>query len=45
MSEANIEIQAEYYRNIPILDRKFKSSVHLEDEEDELFWSIWDTKM
>lgn len=25
MSEANIEIQAEYYRNIPILDRKFKS--------------------
>lgn len=38
MSESNIEIQAEYYRNIPILDRKFKASVHLEDEEDELFW-------
>lgn len=38
MSESNIEIQAEYYKNIPILDRKFKSSVHLEDEEDELFW-------
>lgn len=38
MSESNIEIQAEYYKNIPIPDREFKSSVHLEDEEDELLW-------
>lgn len=38
MSESNIEIQAEYYSNIPILDRDIKASVHLENEEDELFW-------
>lgn len=38
MPLSNIEAQAEYFTNIPILDRKYKSSVHLEDREDELFW-------
>lgn len=38
MRQTNIEAQAEYYGNIPILDPKFKSSIHLEDKEDELFW-------
>lgn len=37
MRQTNIEAQAEYYGNIPILDPKFKSSIHLEDKEDELF--------
>ena len=39
MPISNIEAQAEYFTNIPIIDRKFKSCVHLENEEDELFWN------
>lgn len=35
-----IEAQAEYYANIPIIDRTYKSSVHLEDMIDEKFWDI-----
>lgn len=38
MAQTHIEAQAEFFANIPILDRKYISSVHLEDEEDELFW-------
>lgn len=38
MTQTLFETQAEYFANIPILDRKYRSSVHLEDQEDELFW-------
>lgn len=30
--------QARYFNNIPILDPKYRSVVHLEDEEDKVFW-------
>lgn len=33
-----IEAQAEYYANIPIVDRTYRASVHLESEDDEMFW-------
>lgn len=32
------EAQARYYSNIPIIDRRYKSCVHIEDKEDEKFW-------
>ena len=35
-----IEAHAEYYANIPIIDRTYKSSVHLEDMIDERFWDV-----
>lgn len=41
MAQTHIEAQAEFFANIPILDRKYISSVHLEDEEDELFWDTY----
>lgn len=34
-----IEEQARYYRNIPLRDRRIKAVVHLEDDEDKLFWN------
>lgn len=30
--------QAEYWKNLPIIDRSIKACVHLEDEEDIFFW-------
>lgn len=38
MPVSDFEAQAEYFANIPILDRKYRSSVHLESETDEMFW-------
>ena len=40
MSESisTIEAQAEYFANIPIIDRTYRASVHLESQEDEMFW-------
>lgn len=38
-SVLTIEAQAEYFANIPIIDRTYKASVHLESEEDEMFWN------
>lgn len=39
MLNSNIyKYQAEYWKNIPILDRSFKACVHLEDKEDTFFW-------
>ena len=40
MNTKDLQIQAEYYSNIAILDRNFKSSVYLEDESDIYFWDI-----
>ena len=40
MNTKDLQIQAEYYSNIAILDRSFKSSVYLEDESDIYFWDI-----
>ena len=40
MNAYELQIQAEYYSNIPILDRSFRSTVHLEDKQDEYFWDI-----
>lgn len=37
-SVSAIEAQAEYFANIPIIDRTFRATVHLESEEDEMFW-------
>ncbi len=37
-SVSAIEAQAEYFSNIPIIDRRYRASVHLESEEDEMFW-------
>lgn len=34
-----ITTQAKYYNNIPILSPKYRSVVHLEDEEDKEFWN------
>lgn len=33
------EIQARYYTSIPLLDRKYVASVHVENKEDTLFWN------
>lgn len=33
------EIQARYYTNLPLLDRKYIASVHVENKEDTLFWN------
>lgn len=33
------EIQARYYANLPLLDRKYIASVHVENKEDTLFWN------
>ena len=35
---SNIEVQAEYFSNIPIVDKTYRASVHLENEADEKFW-------
>ena len=36
--------QAEYWKNLPIIDRSIKACVHLEDEEDIFFWDTNTTK-
>ncbi len=41
-SVSAIEAQAEYFANIPIIDRTYRASVHLESEEDEIFWHFLD---
>lgn len=41
-SVSAIEAQAEYFANIPIIDRTFRATVHLESEEDEMFWMRFD---
>ena len=42
MSVNNFESQARYYSNLPILT-KAKASIHLEDENDKIFWkSVFD---
>lgn len=33
------KMQALYFANLPLLDRKYIASVHLEDEDDKLFWN------
>lgn len=33
-----IELQAEYFSNIPLIERNIKASVHLENQDDELIW-------
>ena len=33
-----IESQAKYYNNIPFVSPKYRSVVHLEDDEDKVFW-------
>lgn len=37
-SVSAFEMQAEYFANIPILDKTYRASVHLENEKDEMFW-------
>ena len=32
------EQQARWFRNIPLIDPRFRASVHIEDKEDEKFW-------
>lgn len=39
MSARYIEEQALDFANVPLLDRRYKASVHLENMEDELFWN------
>lgn len=34
-----IKEQARYYQNLPLRDRTIKAVVHLEDEEDKVFWN------
>ena len=38
MAHDHIREQAEYFANIPLIDRKVRASVHLEAEADVLFW-------
>ena len=38
MNTSDIQDLAKHYANIPILDRNYRSVVHLEDESDKLFW-------
>lgn len=38
MNTSDIQALAKHYANIPILDRNYRSVVHLEDESDKLFW-------
>ena len=35
----NIASQARYFNNLPVLSPKYRSVVHLEDEEDKAFWN------
>ena len=35
-SVSAFEMQAEYFANIPILDKTYRASVHLENEKDEM---------
>ena len=34
-----IEAQANYYKNIPLRDRRIKAVVHVEDKDDIAFWN------
>jgi hypothetical protein len=34
-----LEAQALYYKNVPLINRKIKATVHLENKDDELFWN------
>ncbi|MBP5539579.1 MAG: DUF4435 domain-containing protein [Bacteroidales bacterium] len=38
MAHDHIREQAEYFANIPLIDRRIRASVHLEAEADVLFW-------
>ncbi len=38
MAMTNIALQAEYFNNIPLLDRRYHASVHLESKKDKVFW-------
>ena len=35
---SNIEAQAEYFSNIPLIDKAYRASAHLENKADERFW-------
>lgn len=39
MMQDNIQAQAQYYANVPLLDRRYIASVHVEGVEDEVFWN------
>ena len=41
MDMNRIEEQARYYQNLPLRDRSVKAVVHLEDAEDELFFTMY----